>query len=78
MAIALIALYALPKQSNVMFYSARSASTTDLIESLKRRYYVANGALCIAWILATVVSKGSISELNIEVEELEAEDQEKE
>lgn len=78
MLISLIILYALPKETNVMFYSARSQSTDELITTLKRKYYVANGALCLAWVLATVVSKGSISELNIEVEELEAEEQEKE
>lgn len=42
--------------------------------SIKAAYYTANGSLCVAWILATFVSKGSISELNIEQEEIEAEE----
>ena len=74
MLIALITLFALPKNTNVLYYSAKSKITDTLINNVKAAYYTANGALCAAWILATVVSKGSISDLNIDAEEIEAEE----
>jgi hypothetical protein len=70
----MVTLFALPKHTTVLFYSARSKSTEQLIASVKGAYYTANGALCAAWMLATIVSKGSISDLNIEAEEIEVEE----
>lgn len=64
-----LALFALPKYTNVLYYKAISSIEAETVTSLKICYFVCNSLFLVAWFISSSSIKGQISEVDIDFEE---------
>lgn len=67
----LLLIYILPFYTNKIFYYSPTTITDNDIMNLKGLYGAVNVFFIIAWLLATAFNKASISDLDMDPEELD-------